>query len=289
MSLTTTEFLRPEGRLDLRRIVVPIDWGRASERALPAAAALARATGALLEIVTVAMTDFDNAEMSGRAATLASRYGAEHRSLVHWDIVRSLLALGAEEPATLLCLAAHGRGAISRALLGSVSGDLVAASDRPILLVGPELDLDRGPGSGPVVIGLDGSAGGEEPLPLAAGWARALGVPLELATVAEPISEPISGHPLHRLFGPPDPAAYLESLATRWRGRSAPVQTAALFDPVGPSEGLRRHLHDAPASLLVVSTRPRTAFRSLLGSVTTHLVRTSPVPVLAVPRQGSQQ
>lgn len=283
--MTVTEYVRPEGGLMLSRVVVPIDWSRQSERALPVAAALAAATGAEMRIAAIAVTEREGAELAERSAHLGLRWGVEPSLRVHWDIAAALAEIGAEEPGTMLCLAAHGRGAAARAILGSVSSDLVSLSDRPLLLVGPATAPGRFPGPGPVVAALDGSDAAREILPLAAGWARSMGVGLQLATVAEPIAEALDGHPLHRLFGPPDPAAYLDEVAAGWRTGDLKVTCAPLFDPIGPSEGLRRHLHDTPASLLIVSTRPRTAFRSLLGSVTTHLLRTSPVPVLAVPRR----
>ncbi len=94
----------------------------------------------------------------------------------------------------LVCMATHGR-ARSAAVAGSTFTAVAARLGAPLVAVGPVAGWAESDGAVPdrVVVCLDGEAHAERSLPIAAGWARRLGLPLSLVTAADPLL-PLSRH-----------------------------------------------------------------------------------------------
>lgn len=275
---------QPVGRLAVQRLLVPLDGSARSEAALGPAVVLSGVLDVPLELVGVAEGPAEGSVLGARLAELAGPIGAGYQTRLAPQVVPALAAAVAEEPHTLLCVASRGRGRLAGGVLGSVATSLLTATATPALTVGRSLDPKRKVTDGPVVACVNGSPVSERVLAVAASWAGTLGVPLWIATVCEPVPSGLDARPVRRMFGPSDPQAYLEQLAADWRSRLADVVPVAVFDPISPAAGLRRFLGSETAGLLAVSTHGRTGVaRSVVGSVTETLIRTSPVPVLVVP------
>ena len=146
------------------RIVVPLDGSSLSERALTDARALSRTTGAPIHLVRV--VDFTQIERYGRYAWAleaamvepvvseeepeARQYLEAKVSILRGEGVdvtsttcrgRAARALVAElQPGDIVVMASHGRGNISRWLLGSIAEEVLRHSPVPVLLVkaGPD-------------------------------------------------------------------------------------------------------------------------------------------------------
>ncbi len=282
MSLLTVN--HQTGRLTVKRLLVPLDGSVRSETALGPAVALSGALPAPLEFVSVAQDLADAAGLGARLADLAGLLGAGYQTRLASQVVPALAAAVAEQPDTLVCMTAHGRGRLPAGILGSVATRLLTATAAPIVMVGGSLDPSRRVTDGPVLACVDGTRESERVLGVAASWAERLSVPLWIATVSEPVPPALDDRPTRRRFGPHEPAAYLEKLVATWESRLAGVVPVVIFDPISPAAGLRRFLGSEMGGLLAVSTHARTgAARAVLGSVTASLIRTSPVPVLVVP------
>jgi len=142
----------------LRRLLVPLDGSELAETALPIAGELARATGATLSLVTVTpfltrVLDWGGeyipeipaleTEMADRAM---ERLGALRAKVpagvqVETEVLRGTAAAELEAYANrqrtdLTIMSTHGRGGISRAMIGSTAERLVHAGI-PLLLVRP--------------------------------------------------------------------------------------------------------------------------------------------------------
>ncbi|HEY7033131.1 MAG TPA: universal stress protein [Thermomicrobiales bacterium] len=142
-----------------RRIVVPLDGSGLAEVALPQASELARLTGAPVHLLRV--VDFTRLERYGPYA-LALEYAAAEPVLTderaeakaylqdvqaqldgeglradaeirQGRVAREIVA--ALKPGDLVVIASHGRGGLSRWLLGSVAEDVVRHAAVPVLLV----------------------------------------------------------------------------------------------------------------------------------------------------------
>jgi nucleotide-binding universal stress UspA family protein len=268
------------------RVVVPLDGSAFAQLALWPARALSPRFGAELRLLGVGVDDADAEALAWRLDPLAKEIGATFETPVGRDVPATILDVVAERERTLLCLASHGRGRLSGAALGSVANGVLAAADQPVMLVGPQLEPQRSLTEGPVLACVDGSSASEALIPVAASWATALGVPLGITTVAEPMPQPLDDRPYRRLHGPTTNAqAYVDGLATAWEGRAPSIIPVALYDPLGPAEGLSQYLEQAAAGLLVVNTHARTGLSgAILGSQVTAIVSISPVPVLVAPR-----
>lgn len=283
--MSSTERSDPNGPLVVTDVLVPLSSSPASEAAIAPGAELANRFGARLSLVTVGIEQAEAEAMARRVARLSETVPAVLDTYVDWDVPKGILAVAAEHPAPLVCMASAAHGRIGEALLGSYATEVVAETPDPVILVGPDLDPRRGLGHGPVYACVDGSAGAEQVLPVAARWAAALGTGLRVVTVAEPTGAGLDDRPVHRTIGPDgDPQAYVDGLAEAWKGAGTDVAGLVIWDPIGPAQGLATWLEDHLCGLVAVTTHARTGLRrAVFGSHSTSILRHSPVPVLVVP------
>jgi nucleotide-binding universal stress UspA family protein len=141
-----------------RRIVVPLDGSKLAEAALPQSIDLARLTGAPIHLLRV--VDFRRLEQYGPYA-LALEYAADpvltDEHAIALDYVREVRSrldsmglyantevregrvarevVAVLKPGDVVVMASHGRGGLSRWLLGSVAEDVLRHASVPVLLV----------------------------------------------------------------------------------------------------------------------------------------------------------
>lgn len=269
-------------------VLVPLDGSELARHALVMAGALAGRFGAELHLVGVATDEVGVEVLSAHLASVSKESPFEISSsdvVVSGDVVDAIGTYAEALQPGFVCMGSHGRGRLGGALLGSVAISLLTTARGPVVMVGPEADSGAMSSGGPILACVDGSRASEAILPIATSWAAALHLPLTIATVAEPVPEPSEGHRYVRAHGPDINAdRYLDRLAEQWRIPGLQVTTAAVYDPIGPAEGLGNHLADHSATLLALTTHARTGIaRAVLGSATARIVRASPVPVLVAP------
>jgi nucleotide-binding universal stress UspA family protein len=141
----------------MKSLLVAIDFSEATDRVLACATLRARARGARVRLVHVAPPepDFVGYEPDSRAMrdTLAAELRRAHREvqrradalrdegvaakalLVQGATVEKILEESERAGADLVVLGSHGRGALGRALLGSVSEGVLHRSRTPVLVV----------------------------------------------------------------------------------------------------------------------------------------------------------
>ena len=263
-------------------VVVPLGSSASSELALAPAAELAQRVGAGLHLLSVGIEEDEAEEMARRLAVLAPAFGGTAETRVDYDVAAVVLQLARERDPALVCMASHGRGRLSEAVLGSYTTAVLAATTAPVLLAGPRLDPARRMDERPVVACVDGSEPSEAGVSVAAAWAGMLGVPLDILTVAPPGDRPgrVSGSAVGRREQLP---GYLRSLVRGCERPGLQVRGRTVHDD-SPARAIVGRVEDAPAGLLVVTTHARTGLpRMAFGSVTTAVVRSSPLPVLVVP------
>ncbi|HWH28162.1 MAG TPA: universal stress protein [Mycobacteriales bacterium] len=184
----------------------------------------------------------------------------------------------ASRDADLVVVGTRGHGALSRAVLGSVSGSLLHHAHAPVAVV-PE---PRAPGRRParVVVGVDHSPAAAAALEWAARAAAARGAVLVPVLVREPT---------WRLDSPPGAlSASLAQLEENERSAlraAVPAELAVRVEPeVVPGHAAAALLHLVePQDLLVVGSRGRGGFTGLLlGSTSTSVAQHAPCPVVVV-------
>lgn len=258
-------------------VLVPLDGSPTAELALGPALAVVRRTVVPLRVVTAALPGDE-----GSFDTYLSEVAKRHADATAVE-TRVVTADGAAEaivaemlPRTLVCMSSHGRGGLSRALVGSVAETLLRTIVDPALIVGP--DLAEGPLlEGRIVACLDGSDESERTLGPAKEWSETLGLPLWLMQVGEP------GAPADwSSHGDAHEGGHLAVMAARlggvsgWDALHGRDPARALVDMASS--------HVERTAMLVMATHGRTGWDRLrLGSVTAGTVREATVPVLVVP------
>ena len=292
------------------RIQVALDGSIFAEQSLPLAEALAQRFDAALSIVSV-HEPVVGVEMDGwdqSAAEWAEDYvtttlnGVAERTgldvdghLVHGTPVRALLDHARRTGADLLVAATHGRGALSRAWLGSVADGLLRHSDRPLLLVRPE-EIDPAAATAPpaeiawsrILVPLDGSEFSCEILELAIPLAQAFDAelvlvrvvpfPVEIASPYLPTTVQMNQQVLESAKSAA--AAWLDEKAAVARGRGVEAGTSVRVASQ-PAHAIRDAAAEGGADLIVMATHGRSGIgRAVLGSTADKVVRSTHLPVL---------
>ena len=290
----TDSLVPPDGATSLRplaisTIMVPLSKSTVSEAALGPAGELARRFGAELRVLTVGIEQHEADAMAARVEELAAILPATLETWVDWDVPGGILAASQNYMFAVVCMASHARGRLGEVALGSYTTPLLAETTEPVLLVGPEYEPGRSFADGPVFACVDGSDTSERVIPVAARWASALGVSLQIVMVTEPSLAGLDDRSPHRAHGPHgDPQSYIDALAGASRRPDLEVSGRVIFDPIGAAQGLAAELETEPCGLVAVTTHARTGLRrAVFGSQAAAILRHSPVPVLMVPPDHS--
>lgn len=180
------------------------------------------------------------------------------------------------EGGVLLVVGSRGYGALSRAVLGSVSSSVLHHATGPVTVVPDRRDHDR---TAPrVVVGVDHSPGALTALAAAAVHARRREVTLVPVYVHEPIEVPRGGAHAPSLALLEESERHMLEAAAKAAGATDVQADVRVGNPVVELLALAR-----PQDLLVVGSRGRGGFVGLLlGSTSTQLAQHAPCPVLVV-------
>lgn len=156
--------------MNIRHILVPIDWSTCSRLVTGQAAGLAARLGARLTVlhvaelppgvgtnthvhpdgVEVSVGDALRADTEARLGPFLAEVrasGVEGAVVVRLGaVVRSILEVAEELPADLIVLGTHGRSGIARLVLGSVAESVAREAHVPVMLMRrePRPECDRG-------------------------------------------------------------------------------------------------------------------------------------------------
>jgi len=258
-----------------KSVLVPLDGSDVASRALPVGRELAAGFDADLILMTTTQTRradrmvrpvwLDDAAATVAGPRVRTEFVDEH------PVDAAIRSVAQAAPDATVCMATHGRGALGTAILGSVAQDVVRCVERPVVLVGPHVDdwcgLEQ-----PMIVCHDGSPAASAIVPVAAAWAKILGIQVVVVNVFHPLD----------LESARAPTAAADPVVDELRGELDDVDLRIYRDsyPVGVILELARTL---PSSLVALSTHGRTGLaRITLGSVAASVVHASPCPVLLV-------
>ena len=283
-------------------VLAPIDGSDLALRAVPWAAKLAARQGTvvLLRVVPGMTGDAQdaaaaNAEIDAAAAVIAESGVTVERLVSGGEPDETIVATAEQRGADLIVMASHGRGAIGRAIFGSVADRVTRSATVPVLIVRAATE---GAGVAPnvrrIVVPLDGSPLAERALPVATSLARQFAAPVSVvraidAAMALPVAPAVLGT---------SPVVNAEVADRIWREAEAEAKATVAnavtqlqrdgIESFGsllngsPFFAISDALH--PGDLLVLTSHGRGGIgRWLLGSVAEKLVREAPAPVLLVP------
>jgi nucleotide-binding universal stress UspA family protein len=135
----------------IRTLVLATDLGEASEAATRWAVALATQCAARLLVVTVIdprprggrrvrpVEERERLSEAARSVALRARAGGANASFLVWDgdPAESVIASAEAEGADLIVVGSHRRNRVGRAILGSVSDEIVRSAPCPVIVVPP--------------------------------------------------------------------------------------------------------------------------------------------------------
>jgi nucleotide-binding universal stress UspA family protein len=301
-------------------VLAPVDGSARALRAMPWAAKLAGPSGTvvLLRVVPpqpayaemlfslvgdedavqgiqdawsrIAKTDLDE------AATLLSGSGvAVEQIAAEGEPDEEIVATAARRGVEMIAMASHGRGAVGRAIFGSVADRVARTAPVPILILRPpDEDADQSVVVSRLVVPLDGSQIAERALPVASALARQFDVPVHVVRAVDAASSlPIT--PGYLEVAPAVAAEVTDRIWQEAESDARSTVTAAVSrlraEGVDASGGILNGspffaISDAtqPGDLLVLTSHGRGGVqRWLLGSVAEKLMREADAPVLLVP------
>lgn len=289
-----------------RQIMVPLDGSRFAESVLPIALSLSRRTGASIHVVTVqepipsfaydewetAAGEWSEAYLKSVLERFRTKAGGEMTTrLLTGHVVESLEAEAEERSVDVVVMATHGRGAFSRAWLGSVADAYLHRTERPVLLVRPEGDEAPAPEDFAVkriLVPLDGTDISESALDYAIEFGSLFGAEYHLVRVVPypmQFTSPYLPHTMqmNQQFVTEAKAAadeYLEAQAGRMRERDLSVSFCTVVVPQ-PGHGILSELDEAGCDFLAMATHGRAGLtRAILGSTTDKVIRGTHVPIL---------
>jgi nucleotide-binding universal stress UspA family protein len=286
-------------------ILVPLDGSTFSEAALNYALGISRRTGADLHLATVhepvPSFAYDEWEMAAREWSgeyletvrdkVAARAGGKVDGWLGSGRVVDVLQKRADElDVDLVVMATHGRGALTRAWLGSVADGLVRHAHQPLLLVRPAEDgtATDDPGFDRMLVALDGSETSASILDLASRFANAFGAEIHLLrVVAFPveIASPYLPHTVQMNQKIVDQARvsaedYLAGIVDNLASTGVEATAHVVVDHQA-GHTIAEQVDALAADLVVMATHGRGGLRrAILGSTTDKVIRSVHVPVL---------
>ena len=181
-----------------RTIVVPLDKSPFAERALPVAYEIARRVDGRVLLAATHWDDRDEDRQRTYLQGLAGQAEGVPTDITTFDIhpnAPAIEQIEGDDPDRLVCMASHGRGRFSWAVLGSVAEEVVRASRRPTVLVGRHCRGDWPADRGQMLVCVDGTSIAEPITPVAVRWAKALNLGVQVAVVVHPLDLDVGGFP----------------------------------------------------------------------------------------------
>jgi nucleotide-binding universal stress UspA family protein len=298
-----------------RSILVPLDGTRFAEAALPAAARLARRARGRLHLLLAhqptlalvgpgeiaapdpgldrALLDQEESYLAGVAASAGQAgVGTVTLGQAVGPAGDAICEEADRIEADLIVMATHGRSALGRFWLGSVSSHVVRDAGVPVLLVHPnreESALQRDTGAG-ILVALDLSLFAEAILEPVMDLANLLQAHVTLLHVVEPnyhAVDPLTPYPLDQDrtvsdIRRADAQRRLDDVADRLRARGLCVSARVTIAPNAAVEVLET-LEVRKYDLLAMTTHGAGGLRHLLsGSVADKVIRSAGKPVLVL-------
>lgn len=205
-----------------------------------------------------------------------------------------ILRVARERSADVIVMSSHGLTGIRKLFFGAVTERVLRETTIPVLVTpaadeGPR-DLSELQGTGrPVLVPIDLTPAAERQVKVGRGIAEALGVPLLLSHIIEPLKFPI---PVQISLPHVDAERrtqadqVLNDLLSRL---PASLKKEALIAYGDPAEEVAKIAHDRHAGLVVMGLQASTVTGPRMGSVTYRVLCLSPTLVLALPPETTHQ
>ena len=295
-------------------LMVPLDGSEFGRHAIPWALAIAEPAGARVDLVHVLTPPYDIAVADGNRLILADSIDSQHAAteqrlgdlanrlsvgtevrfssaVIEGHTADALLRYADENAIDLIVMTTHGRSGLARAVLGSISDQVVRRSRRPVLLARPHRHVAEereAAAVSDVLVPLDGTLTSEAILEHALEMCRLTGASCTLLHVIVPeilltgAAVPVALADHRATIAEQRTDTYLASLADRFHEGAVPMTMAALRH-ADVESGILEYCATHPVSLIAMATRgTRGVERALLGSTMDEVLRKTHLPLLAI-------
>ncbi len=257
-----------------KTVVVALDLDADGDRVLPYVHALARSGSARVDLVTVSEPGMSSAvdayELERRAT--ANGWGSDAWTVVHdVDAAGGLVTHAARREQALLVMATSARRPLTSSLLGSVGHDVLRRTDRPVLMVGPNVAPDYAPPSTTLVPFLDSLDAADRAIPAIIDWQTTF--TCEAPQIVEVVAPGVDGTAARRV---------VDHIAARLAAQHIHGTAHVVFDddPITALEAVSAPFEGA---VYVATSARYTDGRLHWYSTTQRLVQHATCPVLVVP------
>ncbi len=306
-------------------VIVPLDGSKLAEQALPLGISVARQIESTLQLVQVIpsadqtfnyistpdgnMIPIDiietfraNAEryLEQKKTQLLDVGIAVETTIIEGDIGPAIADLANQEKAAYLVMSTHGRGGLSRWMLGSVTDQVLQLSERPLLIMRPKERSDallasrlipaHLPKFARIVVPLDGEPLAEQVLPHAKTLARAYGAELLLWRSVSAVAPGMIHAEMALLetkfieMNRNQARDYLNRIKVDLETEGFKVSAAVGGMPA--TDAILGYAAKTDADLIAMCTHARGAIsRMIMGSVADGVIRAGPLPVLVTRAQ----
>ena len=270
------------------QIIVPLDGSEAAAVAIGPAAAMAQRLAVPIHILALCGSE---SERPALEATILEQVGSTGDIVrvidvapVERSVAEDITRLAARHAPSLVVMSTHGRGR-SAGVLGSVANDILAATDQPVMLVGPTLIPGRFRTHGQALVAVTGDGDREV-------------LDLTVSLLAETDFEPVVAHVVAPAAARQLDAAHLGPTGSDFPMDSVVAERAAheleqstdrsaidfdVYHDKQPAKTITEQAIARRASLVVMATHARHGLDRLShGSVTADVARKAPCPVLVV-------
>jgi len=298
----------------IRSLLIPLDGSEFSERSLPLARAVARRTGATLHLAHVHRTHVpdhfvsethlhvqgldlaehderhrveERAYLDARAAELRGEGLTAEVVLLDGNVSDELDRYARQVSADLIVITTHGHTGANRMWLGSSADALLRHTRVPMVVLHPA--TTGGVTAAPeapthIIVALDGSKRSEAILEPVSALAQAVGARVTLAHVVSANSitgariSPLGPTTLESILGMAD--EYVTQVAERVAPELPEVDTRVMAHE-SVAIGLTAAAASVGADMIAIGTHGYGGLRrSVLGSVSDKVLRSSPLPLL---------
>lgn len=279
-----------------KRIMVPLDNSENSEAILPYVSRIAAAIQLSVVLCTIGREEVlaESAQSSQKTQLERISYELAEKKILTQAIriegqpAEQIVETSQRLGCNLIAMSTHGRNALSKSVLGSVTNEVMHSAHVPILAIRPvrvgddKIEEER---ICNIIVPLDGSQIAETVLPYAGYLAEKLSVPIALVRVVSTggnYSGDIDGLHDSDLKSEVRAEEYLARMAGALESKQLDVSWKLLRG--SPSSVLVDLAHRTPGNLVALCTHGHSGIKRLvLGSVAESLIRDSGGPVLVVP------
>ncbi len=281
----------------MKRILVPLDGSPLAQAILPIVLYLAREHETEVILLRAVESPYPSwrdaisaevqtlAEVEATLRAVAASLQEEGLRQIRWvlwsaEAVQAIPDAAKAYRADLIAMATHGRGGLSRLLLGSVAAAVVRSAPVPVLLIRGEVPL-RTWSLRKLLVPLSGNEDSEAILPIAERLAGPTDLELHLLEVVEPLPATVEYVPGEELWAirRAEAERYLEKATERLSAKGLRV-TWSVRAGRAP-EAIISAAREAEVDLIAMATHGWGPLgRLVFGSVADEVLRAAPMPVL---------